>query len=120
METPFDIAYFIYQMFKDQYVCTSITLNTWYDLKNYRLVDATVLRKKFIDEYLKLKATTVDKYQLLKNLHNITFSMMVFKECRALFFSYKYYHVLRHDNAFIMNILLSRKNDLVTSFQEKG
>jgi P4 family phage/plasmid primase-like protien len=35
-QTDFDFAQVLYQMFKDKYVCTSITNKTWYNYKNHR------------------------------------------------------------------------------------
>lgn len=35
-QTDFDFAQVLYQMFKDKYVCTSITNKTWFNYKNHR------------------------------------------------------------------------------------
>lgn len=37
--TEFDLATVLYQMYKDQYVCTSVTNNTWYEYKGNRWVE---------------------------------------------------------------------------------
>ena len=46
--TDFDLAYVLYQMYKDEYICVGVKNNVWYQYRNHRWIESdsgTQLRK---------------------------------------------------------------------------
>ncbi len=118
--TTYDVARVVYEMFKYQFVCTSIKYNIWYEFRNHRWVEmdmAIGLRKKIsndvLNEYLRLVSyynqsaineIDEDKYQYLDKskalsdvtykLRDFTFKEKVFKECYTFFYNREFVNKL--------------------------
>ena len=114
----FDIAHLVYQIYKYQYICSSIKFNMWYEFKNHRwhemekgkgirnLLSTTVsLEFKKLESYYKRKSldnpedpALLDKTKvcdkLAKRLKDSKFKDSVMKECEYLFDDEKFASVL--------------------------
>jgi P4 family phage/plasmid primase-like protien len=119
-QTTQDVAQVVYNMYKYQYVCTSLKHNNWYEFRNHRWfpIDSGVsLKKKIgnevVNEYLRLIGyygqvayeqidEQKDQYILKgKNLTDVTYKLRdytfkekILKECQTMF----------HDSQFMINL----------------
>ena len=114
--TTFTIGKVVYEMYKYQYVCTSLKHNTWYEFRNHRwheMEGGVELKKKLsndvLNEYLAMnriylsrgmemygpsKQPYIDNAKKLLEvtlkLQDITFKEKVMKECMAMFYDNKF------------------------------
>jgi hypothetical protein len=118
--TSFTISKVVYEMYKYQYVCTSLRHNTWYEFKNHRWheIEAGIglknrLSNDVLNEYLKMnqlylsRATEMEgskKHPYIDNakkllevtlkLQDITFKDKIMKECSSMFYNAKFIDIL--------------------------
>ena len=111
-QTTQDVAHVVYNMYKYQYVCTSVKHNIWYEFKNHRWfqIDSGVTLKNkigndMVNEYLhqishynqtayEQQDEQKDQYlQKAKNLTDVTYKLRDFtfkekilKECQTMFY----------------------------------
>jgi len=112
----FTISKVVHEMYKYQFICTSIKHNTWYEFKNHRWYETEAglglknrLSNDVLNEYLKMnqlylsRATEMEgskKHPYIDNakkllevtlkLQDITFKDKIMKECSSLFYDDKF------------------------------
>lgn len=108
----FTVAKVVYEMYKYQFICTSIKHHTWYEFKNHRWHETEAgieLKKKLsndvLNEYLNMsriyssrgiemvgpsKQPFIDRakklFDVILKLQDISFKDKVMKECEAMFY----------------------------------
>jgi len=116
----YTIAKVVYEMYKYQYVCTSLRHNTWYEFKNHRWheIEAGIdlkmkLSNDVLNEYLRMNQNFLSKgiemngsskqpyidnakklLEVTLKLQDITFKDKLMKECSALFYESKFVNKL--------------------------
>lgn len=115
-KTTSSVAMVVYQMYKYQYVCSSIKHGTWWAFKNHRWIETeggvelfSKLSEEVVSEYLKMKHSFIDQAQnsrgndkhqhiddmkklldVIIELQQYTFKEKVMKECKHKFYVEKF------------------------------
>lgn len=116
----YTIAKVVYEMYKYQYVCTSLRHNTWYEFKNHRWheIEAGIdlknkLSNDVLNEYLRMNQNFLSRgiemsgankqpyidnakklLEVTLKLQDITFKDKLMKECSGLFYESKFVNKL--------------------------
>lgn len=116
----YTIAKVVYEMYKYQYVCTSLRHNTWYEFKNHKWheIEAGIdlknkLSNDVLNEYLRMNQNFLSRgiemngankqpyidnakklLEVTLKLQDITFKDKLMKECSAMFYESKFVNKL--------------------------